>query len=386
MSNDAYLQIRTALDATTNNDGGDQRSGIGAVFVQKEIERMIVETKNLETDFAKHVPRKTMTQLAAIWNLKTSLGATSKTAVYTDGGTGTPYPNDYLQLFAAAISYRSDYEVTGLAQAASSSYFDAMQEEASDALRSHAFTEEQMMLLGDDASAEATGLTLNSLVGVTNGFKGLKQLLSSAAAVGDGDSSGFADASTVYGSTRSSTITDKEYMLNCKVVSTAQNATNPLSTDNLNKAITVGNINGAKRSKRIFLCSEHRMDEISDLIAPEGRFIRGATMAELDGGLSVLSWKRIPIISSRLMALFGVTSNNGSSVTFTDADNAMCLLDMDNIVFYNVAGVDTRHVPIMGSDSGSRYDVEGGYFKTYGVMVMKKFNTQVVIWNLTAPN
>ena len=385
MQSDAYLNLRTALDTTTETEGGDQRTGIGAVFINKEIDRLIKETRNTMVDFSPHVERKSMRQLAHIWNLKTSLGATSKTAVYSDGGTGTPQPSVFLQLFAPAISLRSDYEVTNLTLAAAASYFDALASEAKDALASHAFTEEQMFILGDDGSSEGTGLTLNGLVGVTSSYKGLKQLLSSAVAVATGFTGGFADASTVYGKTRSSTVTDREFKLNVRTVNTAGNAQNPLSKDNLNKAITVGNIEGAKQARRLYLVSETRMDEISDLIAPQGRFVQGARMVELDGGLSVLSWKNIPIISSRLMALNGVTSATGSSVEFVDTDNNVLLLDMDHIKFYNVSGVDTRHVPIMGADASQRSDVEGGYFKTYGVFVVDKFNTQVVIWNLSTP-
>jgi len=102
--------------------------------------------------------------------------------------------------------------------------------------------------------------------------------------------------------------------------------------------------------------------------------------------MTVLSWKNIPFVASRLMTYFGVTSTNGSSVTFSDADNALCLLDMDNINFYNVAGVDLRHTPVIGASATQRSDVEGGWFKTYGVFVVEKFNTQVVIWNLASPN
>lgn len=385
MQNDAYLNLRTALDSTTETTGGDQRSGIGAVFINKEIDRIIKETRNTMVDFSPHVERKTMRQLAYIWNLKTSLGATSKTAVYSDGGTGTPQPSVFLQLFAPAKALRSDYEVTGITIAASASYFDAIASEAKDALASHAFTEEQMFILGDDGSSESTGLTLNGNVGVTDSYKGLKQLLSSAVALSDGFTGGFNDASTVFGATRSSTVTDREYKLNVRTVNTAANAQNPLSVDNLNKAITVGNIEGAKQARRLYLASETRMDEISDLIAPQGRFVQGARMVELDGGVSVLSWKNIPIISSRLQALNGVTSSNGTSVSFVDTDNTVLLLDMDNIHFYNVSGVDTRHIPIGGADASQRSDVEGGYFKTYGIFVVEKFNTQVVIWNLSTP-
>ncbi len=385
MPSDAYLNLRTALDTTTETTGGDQRTGIGAVFIQKEIDRLIKETRNTSVDFSPHVQRKSMRQLAKIWNLKTSLGATSKSAFYSDGGTGTPRPSVFLQLFAPAKALRSDYEVTGLALAASSSYFDALGSEASDALRSHAFTEEQAFILGADSDSEGTGLTLNNQVGVTGAYDGLKQLLSSAVGVSDGFTGGFADASTTYGSQRSSTSTDREYKLNVRTVCTSSGATSPLSTDNLNKAITVGNIEGAKQSRRMYLVSETRMDEISALIAPQGRYVIGAASVELDGGQRVLSWRTHPIISSRLMALYGVTSSDSTSVSFVDTDNCVLLLDMDNIVFYNIAGVDTRHVPIMGADASQRSDVEGGYFKTYGIFIVEKFNTQVVIWNLSTP-
>jgi len=385
MTMDAFLQIRTALDSTTEVEGGDARTGVGAVFIQKEIDRMIRETINKDTDFRQLVPRKTMRQLAKIWNLKTSIGSTVKTAVYSDGGTGTPYPNQYLQLFAPAISYRSDYEVTGMTMAASASYFDALDTEARDALASHALTEEQMMILGDDTSSEATGLTLNGKVGVASGFKGLKQLLSSAVALADGNSGGFGDASTVFGSTRSSTVGDREYKLNVKTVNTSSSAQNPLSKSNMNTAITTSNVAGGKRSNRIFLCSEDRLDEVSDLITPQGRYVQGASTVELDGGMSVLAWKTIKIIGSRLMALNGVTSSDGTTAVFVDTDNCMLLLNMDAITFWNVSGVDARHVPILGADASQRSDVEGGYFKTYGVMTVDEFTKHVVIWNLSAP-
>ena len=385
MPSDAFLQIRAALDSTTEVTGGDSRSGVGAVFILKDIDRMIREVRNKTVDFSPHVPRKTIRQRAYIWNLETSLGATAKTAFYSDGGTLSPQPNRYLQLVAPVISYRSDYEVTGLTIATSSSYWDALDREARSALQSHYLTEEQMFILGDDGSTETAGLTLNALIGVTSAFKGLKQLLDSAVAVSAGSTGGFASATTVYGSTRSSTVSDREYALNVQTVNTSATALNPLSVDNLNKAITRSNIAGAKTARRLFLVSEERMDAISDLIAPQGRFMVGAAAQELDGGTRVLSWRTLPFVSSRLMTYFGVTSTNGSSVTFTDTDRAICLLDMDNISFYNVAGVDARHIPVMGSDTQQRADVEGGWFKTYGVFVVEKFNTQVVVWNLSAP-
>ena len=38
MLGDAYIQLRTALDTTTETTGGDTRTGIGAVFIQKIID------------------------------------------------------------------------------------------------------------------------------------------------------------------------------------------------------------------------------------------------------------------------------------------------------------------------------------------------------------
>jgi len=385
MPSEAYIQIRTALDSTTEVFGGDQRTGVGAVFINKEIDRMIKETINKSTDFRQRVPRNTMRQLAYMWNLETSIGSTAKTAFYDDGGTGTPYPNQYLQLYAQAKALRGDYSVTGITIAASSSYFSALEKEARSALQALALTEEQAMILGDDASSESTGITLNGKVGVSGAYKGLKQLLSSAVAVAEGSTGGFADASAAYGSTRSSTVTDREYALNVSTVATSVLATSALSTNNLNSAITRSNIKGGKTARRMFLCSEDRLDEISDLIAPNGRFVQGGSAVELDGGVSVLRWKNINIVGSRFMAFLGVTTTNGSSVTFADTDNCVLLLDMDSISFYNVAGVDARHVPINGTDASNRSDVVGGYFKTYGVFVVEKFNTHVVIYNLTAP-
>jgi len=61
------------------------------------------------------------------------------------------------------------------------------------------------------------------------------------------------------------------------------------------------------------------------------------------------------------------------------------LLNMDVIYFWNVAGVDVRHVPITGADASQRSDVFGGYYKTYGVFTVESFNTHVVIWNLSTP-
>jgi len=382
MPSDAFLQIRTALDSTTEVTGGDQRPSVGAVFIQKEIDRMTVETYNNGIDFVPLVARKTMRQLAYIWNLRINRGSTSKVSFYADGVGGTPYPAEFLQLYASAKQFRSDYEVTGITMAASASYFDALNSEAKLAIEAMAQVEEQSFICGDDTTAEGTGLTETGTVGVSGSYQGLYQLMTSAIAVAAGSSGGLNDASASYGSTRSSTVTDKEYKLNVNCVATAAAAQNPISTQNLDDAITQSNIKGGKSHNRLFLCSEKRYMKIKDLVAPQGRFVMGGSAARLDGGAEVLRWNTINIVSSRYMALTGVTATGGTA-TFADTDNSVYLLDMDNIGFYNVAGVDRKHMPIGGADANQRYDVEGGYFKTYGVFVMKRFDTQVLIYNLS---
>ncbi len=383
---DAFLQLRTALDTSTEvfeNTAGASAT-VGAVFIQKEIDRMIRETINKNVDFRPLVPRKTIRQLAYIWNLETSLGGTAKTAFYSEGETGTPQPNQYLQLVATAKALRSDYEVTGLVQAASSSYFNALDREARSALQALALTEEQAFILGDDASSETSGITLNGLVGVTGSYKGLKQLIHSAKSPESGINGGFNITTAKYGSTPSSTSTDRQFKLNCRTVCTSDTATSDLELDNFDGALTAQNEEGGKSASKIFLMSERRLDKAWQLLQPQGRFVIGAGEVAVDGGGRMLTYRGIKLVGSRFMKFLGYTSADGTTAVSVDADNCVLLLDMDNISFYNIAGVDARHIPIMGLSTAIRSDVEGGYYKTYGTFVMEKFNTQVVIWNLTA--
>ena len=140
----------------------------------------------------------------------------------------------------------------------------------------------------------------------------------------------------------------------------------------------------------IFLCSFERADEINQLLQPQQRFMGSV---EIKAGFRVITYRNIPVIRSKRMAYNGYT-NTGSYDRSTDADNSMYLLDMDEIAFKAVNGVDQRHVSIGGvgdsttaTNAGgtSRADAVGGYYKTYGTFVMTRFDTQVLVWNLTAP-
>ena len=196
-----------------------------------------------------------------------------------------------------------------------------------------------------------------------------------------GNNATLGDADTVYGNSRATYAA----ALSCAVVATNTNgAQADLNIPNINRAVTASNKAGAKGHNRIFLCSEERGDEIEELLQPQQRWIAGAGLIEVDGGFKVTVYKGIKIVRSRYMDANGVLRTGGST-SRSDTDVAFYLLDMDNIGFYSVGGVDTQHVPIVGSDSGIRYDVQGGYYKTYGVFVVKRFDTQVLIYNLNTP-
>ena len=118
MLGDPLLSVRAALTATANTTGGDTRTGIGGNEIQKMIDKVITDDVNRDVDLSPLVPRKPMSQLSYIWNIRTNLGSTSKATFYSDGGTGTPYESTKVQYFAVAKGYRADLAITGLVQAA----------------------------------------------------------------------------------------------------------------------------------------------------------------------------------------------------------------------------------------------------------------------------
>src|SRR3990172_8113840 len=239
MSNE-LLQVRTAL-ATTTNTVGVVNSAAGGAEIQKLIDTAIVESVNRAVDFRPMVSRKPLNQLAYIWNMRTGLG--NKVAFYSEGATGTPDPSPKTQLTAIAKSIRADYEVTGLQMAASASYYSALADEAKDAATALVMAEEMAFLCGSDAAA----------YGLAGAYDGLIQLMGSFGAFGDTD--------VIYGTARAAARPE----LDVAVVLAAPAALDDLDLEDLDAAITNSNKAGAKGAKRIFLVSEERADEISQL-------------------------------------------------------------------------------------------------------------------------
>jgi len=362
MLGDPLLSVRAALNSTTNTTGGDARTAIGGVEIQKVIDRMIVDDVNRNVDLRPLISRKPMDQLSYLFNIRTDLGSSNKSQFYSDGGTGTPQPTTKVQYFAVALALRSDYAVTGIMMAGSKSYYDAIADEARDALTQMSITEEKVFISGDNTSAN----------GLANAYDGLLQLMGSNATFGDTD--------TIHGVARASARDE----LDVSLVAAGATSTDALDLKDLDECNRLSDDAGAKGNRRIYFMSTARMFEINQLLQPQGRFVIGAGSLELEGGTKVLTYLGFPIVASRFMDKNGITWDGGSK-TLSAADNAMYMLDLDNIEFRVLSGVDMQHVPIRGNDTSIRKDEEGGYFKTYGILVMKRFRTQVLIYNLAAP-
>ncbi len=360
MLGDPLVSIRAALNATSNTTGGDTRSGIGGNEIQKMIERMVTDDVNRGVDLRPLIVRKPMNQLTYLWNIQVDLGSSNKSAFYSDGGSGTQQPSTRIQYIAIAKALRSDYGVTGLAQAAG--FFDLLESEARDAVDQMALNEEDAFISGTDTSA----------YGLSGAYPGLLQLMGSNAT--------FTDTDTIYGIAR----TGARDELDVSLVAAGATTQDALSTNDLDSAIQISDDKGAKGNRRIFFGSTARGFEINQLLRPHGQFIFGAGSLELEGGVKVTTYMGFPIVTSRRMDKNGITWN-GSTKTLSFTDAAMYMLDLTNIEFRVIGGVDMRHVPILGSGSDSRADETGGYFKTYGTLVMKRFTTQVLIYNLSVP-
>ena len=357
MINEPLLQVRAAL-LTSSNTVGVVASSQGGAEINKRIDSMMIDAVNRSVDLRPMVTRKPLDQLSYIWNLTTDF-ENSRVAFYSEGAAGTPQPSKRTQLFAVAKAIRSDYEVTNLHVAGSSSFYNAMEDEARNAVAALVIAEEKSYICGANTSA----------YGLTGAYDGLLDLMDSNAAYGS--------TSTVYGVARASARDE----LDVQVVHAAPTTTAALTLAHLDSAITSSDKRGVKGNKRMFFVSPERHDKINQLLQAQQRFM--GTL-ELEGGFSVSTYKRIPVVSSRFMDKNGVTWN-GTVRTESFADNALYLLDMDNIEFRVLDGVDATHVPITGADTSIRSDVQGGYFKTYGVFVMKRFDSQVIIDNLSAP-
>jgi len=377
--NDPLMQVRTALTTTTNVTGGLGSATYGGVEIQKKIDQLIADDINRGVDIKPLIKRKGIAQLTYHWNLRSDLGSTDKAAFYSDGGAGTPYPSTKYGCYAVSKAMRSDYEVTGLAIAGMASYYDALADEAKTAMDSLKIKEEKSIICG----------TVTGSYGDASSYLGLANLMRWNGSNG-GDTEATAandmgDTTSVYSNTRADSALGKAFDISYVLAGTIGTSTGVLELKHLDSAITHSNKKGGKGAERIFFCSEERIDEINQLLQPQQRF---AGTLNLEGGFTISTYKGFPIIGSRFMDKSGCT-NTTSWDKDTDADNSMYLLNLDEIEFRVLAGVDSQHVPVVGEVAGTpgynRADVVGGYFKTYGTLVMRSFHSHVNICNLTAP-
>lgn len=369
MASEAFMHVRAALAAIDNGTVTDANTtgtfnlstagDIGGAEVEKMIDRMIIDGFNRDTEFRQLIRRTPISSgIVASWVIKTATG--SKSAFYAEGGSGTPVVSTKIQCAQLAKALRSDYEVSGLLMAGG--FYDVLADEAMDAITDMNLTEEKQIINGTDTNAG----------GSASGYPGLLQLML--------DTTAHSDTTSTYGVTRSATNLSVQEV-DCGVSGTSTGA---LDLSDLDAAITKVE-KRSKNGRKIFLCSFERADEISQLLQPQQRF-QGSM--EIAAGFRVMTYRGIPIIRSKRMSYNGVT-NTGSGDNSTDADNAMYLLSIDDMEFKIVGGVDQKHVPIFGAGDATNYlqrgDVLGGYFKTYGCFVMKRFDNQCILWNLATP-
>jgi len=387
MSLKTLMDVRAAL-ATGTNTTGVLGSGAGGAEIQKKIEELPVEAFNKVTDLRPLIRSVNINQLAFIWNLVTESSSGSGVTntsfdFYAQTATATPQPSSKVQLVAVAKAYRADYEVSNLMIAAGMG--NQLTEEASYAAEALAIGEEKQIIIG--ANTTAGGKT-------TNAFNGLYGTIDSATygglmlnGVATNALNGLGDTSTLYGTARSTTQTN----LNAGAVDATGEAGGgspvALGLSHLDSAITISNKRGAKQARRVFLMSEERVDAVSQLLQAQQRFMSTGNTVEFDGGFRVLAYRRIPIIGSRFMDNCGILKASAGSITTPgNTDASAFLLDLDNLFMAYVAGVNATHTPVVGGGTTTptnRPDLQGGYYKSYGVLVMKRFDTQVAIFNLT---
>lgn len=378
------MEVRAQLATSTNTDGV-LGSGAGGAEIQKRIDEMTVDAFNNSVDFSKLLRRVSINQLAYVWNIASESAAgsgytNSTFAFYTEGNAISPGNSTKIQQYAACVGYRTDYSLSGLLVA--SGMGNQIAEEAKYAAEALAVGEERAIIYGSYASG--------GQYGYANAFAGLVFLMSSNATFGATD--------TKYGLAMG-TSTAQNVSLVAATSSAGGNGTggdsggDSLALADLDSAVTLSNKRGAKNHKRAFLCSEERRDEIDQLLQAQQRFI--APSVEIEGGFRVSSYKGIPIIGSRFMdeagiAFDGSTTNTEWTTFDSQADQAMYLLDLDNIFMVHAGGVNAKHVPIVGDEVSAgtpagfngRSDAVGGYFKSYGALIVKRFDTQVLIYNL----
>ena len=389
MSQQTLMEVRTAL-TTGANTTGVLGSTAGGAEIQKRIEELPVEAFNKVTDLRPLLRSVNINQLAYIWNLVTesssgsSVSNTSFTFYSDSTTTATPRASTKIQLVAVAKAYRADYDVSGLMMAAGMG--NQLTEEARYAAEALAIGEEKQIIIG--ANTTAGGISTNNflgLYGVIDNTAGLAGLMLNGEATNA--AGGLGDGGVVYGQTRSPT-NDAVSAGGVDAIGTTNGGATrvDLELSHLDSALTLSNKRGAKQNRRIFLMSEERVDKVAQLLQAQQRFVSTGNTVEFDGGFRVLAYRRIPIIGSRFMDGCGIVKASAIDITTPgNTDASVFLLDLDNLFMAYVAGVNAAHVPIMGSATASgniRLDFQGGYFKSYGVLVMKRFDTQVAIFNL----
>jgi len=333
-------EMRAALSGVTNTGGVEPN--FGSVEINARIDKQIQDAAPTFSEIRNLIPREAHDQGSVIWNVRTTHNtSTSWGYSLSESGsnTNTPAAGSKVQLSAAVKTFRTDWEVEGLFEAMSQSYYSAIQDEIMDAVKIHVDDEEKQIMTGNDAGG----------YGSTSGFLGLKQIVNSFVTIGD--------TTSVFGVTRAS---GKTYM-DAGVVDAGAAA---FKITHLDSAIT--EMKKRKGIPGFFVVSYNRADQINQELQAQQRF---AGTLNLEGGFTVATYQGIPIISSIYMDRTGEA----------DGDTKVFLISANNLVMKTLA--DTQNVEA----NLGRYDAKGGYIKTYEVLQCKDLIKNVVIDDLVAP-
>lgn len=342
---DILKEMRATMNATTNAGGVDP--AFDSVEIQAKIDQMLIDASPKFSELRNMIPRQSLNgQPTFLWNVRTSdNGSTrwaytfSENVVTSNTNSGTALQGAKVQLTATAKSVRTDWEVENFFRLASASYYDAVSDEVSNALKVQIDKEEKQIVTGTAASG----------YGDANGFLGLRQIVNSYVTIGD--------TTTVFGIQRAS---GKTY-LDAQVVDAANAA---ISSVLLDKAITACKKRGAIPG--FFVMSYDQKDVLDASLQSQQRFMGSMNIA---GGFSLATYKGVPIVLSRYMDKAGESNT----------DTKVFLIAQDNLVMKTLLELTNKEANL------GRADAVGGYIQAYEALVCPRLDANVVINAIATP-
>lgn len=336
-------ELRAAVNAKTSTPGVDP--GFDSAMIDAVITRGIADLSPKFSELYNMVPRKSLNgQGSKIWNVRISDNDSTRWAYSYSESVVTSTTNEntagrgtHVQLSAVPKSIRTDWEVENFFREISASYYDSVNDEITNAIVTQVDKIEQQLVLGTAG-------------GDSNGYLGLKQLISANNVIGD--------TSSIYGVTRAGSA---PYM-DAQVVNAAGN---DFVITNLDALMTA--LKKQRAQPGFFLVSYERQDEINAQLQVQQRY---AGTTSIDGGFVVPTYRGLPIIQSKYMETAG--ASNG--------DTCLYLVGKDNFFLYETGPMRSREATL------GRQDSVGGFIVHYATTVVPRLTHNAILHNVAAPN